>query len=119
MNRMMEDQNALTGEQCPCAAHEPDRPGGSWHRHWWTSSSAVRRDIHRHPEMAFDEHRTQLVAEQLRGWGYQVTTGLGGTGVVGQLVRGTAASAHRLRADMDALPIVEATGCPGAAATTA
>jgi hippurate hydrolase len=77
---------------------------------------AVRHDIHRHPEMAFDEHRTaQLVAEQLRSWGYQVTTGLGGTGVVGQLVRGKSGNGGKrlgLRADMDALPIVEETGLP-------
>lgn len=72
---------------------------------------AVRRDIHRHPEMAFDEHRTaQLVAEQLSRWGYQVTTGMGGTGVVGQLVRGKGTQRIGLRADMDALPIVEASG---------
>jgi hippurate hydrolase len=72
---------------------------------------ALRRDIHRHPELAFDEHRTSaLVAERLREWGYAVTTGLGGTGVVGQLRRGTSARAIGLRADMDALPIAEATG---------
>lgn len=73
----------------------------------------VRHDIHRHPEMAFDEHRTaRLVAERLQSWGYQVTTGLGGTGVVGQLVRGKGTRRIGLRADMDALPIVEATGLP-------
>jgi hippurate hydrolase len=72
---------------------------------------ALRRDIHRHPEMAFEEHRTsELVAQKLRGWGYQVSTGIGGTGVVGQLVRGSSSRAIGLRADMDALPIVEATG---------
>ena len=71
----------------------------------------LRRDIHRHPELAFAEHRTSaLVAEKLRGWGYGVTTGLGGTGVVGQLVRGTSGKRLGLRADMDALPIHEATG---------
>jgi hippurate hydrolase len=74
---------------------------------------AVRRDIHRHPEMAFDEHRTsKLVAEQLERWGYRVVTGLGGTGVVGQLVRGDGTRRLGLRADMDALPIEEATGLP-------
>jgi hippurate hydrolase len=72
---------------------------------------AIRRDIHRHPELAFDEHRTSaLVAEKLREWGYAVTTGLGGTGVVGQLVRGTSPRRIGLRADMDALPIEETAG---------
>ncbi|MDO9480116.1 MAG: M20/M25/M40 family metallo-hydrolase, partial [Hydrogenophaga sp.] len=72
---------------------------------------ALRRDIHRHPELAFDEHRTSaLVADKLKGWGYAVTTGLGGTGVVGQLQRGSSARTLGIRADMDALPIVEATG---------
>jgi hippurate hydrolase len=72
---------------------------------------AIRRDIHQHPEMAFDEHRTSaLVADKLKAWGYTVSTGIGGTGVVGQLVRGTSKRSIGLRADMDALPIVEATG---------
>lgn len=73
----------------------------------------VRRDIHRHPEMAFDEHRTAaLVAEQLRSMGYAVTTGIGGTGVVGQLVRGQGMRRLGLRADMDALPLEEIEGRP-------
>ena len=73
--------------------------------------TALRRDLHRHPELAFDEHRTSaLVADKLREWGYAVTTGLGGTGVVGQLRRGASARCIGLRADMDALPIDEATG---------
>jgi len=72
---------------------------------------ALRRDIHRHPELAFEEHRTSaLVASKLRKWGYEVTTGLGGTGVVGRLVRGKSGRRIGLRADMDALPIEEATG---------
>lgn len=72
---------------------------------------ALRHDIHQHPELAFDEHRTSaLVAQKLKAWGYAVTTGLGGTGVVGQLRRGSSERAIGLRADMDALPIVEATG---------
>jgi hippurate hydrolase len=50
---------------------------------------AVRRDIHKHPEMGYKEYRTSdLVAEQLSAWGYQVTRGLGGTGVVGQIKKG-------------------------------
>jgi hippurate hydrolase len=73
----------------------------------------VRRDIHRHPELAFGEHRTAaLVAEKLEAWGYQVERGLGGTGVVGRLVRGDGKRQLGLRADMDALPIDEATGLP-------
>ena len=72
---------------------------------------ALRRDIHRHPELAFDERRTSaLVAEKLQSWGYAVERGLGGTGVVGQLVRGDGKRRLGLRADMDALPIDEATG---------
>jgi hippurate hydrolase len=72
---------------------------------------ALRRDIHRHPELAFDEHRTSaLVADKLRSWGYAVTTGLGGTGVVGQLQRGSSTRSLGIRADMDALPIEENTG---------
>jgi hippurate hydrolase len=72
---------------------------------------ALRRDIHRHPELAFEEHRTAaLVADKLEGWGYTVTRGVGGTGVVGTLVRGQGVRRLGLRADMDALPIHEASG---------
>jgi hippurate hydrolase len=69
----------------------------------------VRRDIHRHPELGFEEHRTSaLVARQLEQWGYEVERGLGGTGVVGRMVRGSGGRRLGLRADMDALPITEA-----------
>lgn len=72
---------------------------------------ALRRDLHRHPELAFAEHRTaRVVAEQLRQWGYEVTEGVGGTGVVGRLQRGDSPRRIGLRADMDALPIQEASG---------
>ena len=71
----------------------------------------LRRDIHRHPELAFEEHRTAaLVANKLEAWGYEVHRGLGGTGVVGTLKRGTSTRSVGLRADMDALPIQEASG---------
>jgi hippurate hydrolase len=72
---------------------------------------SLRRDIHRHPELAFEEHRTAaLVADKLATWGYAVETGIGGTGVVGTLVRGTGTKRLGLRADMDALPIDEDSG---------
>jgi hippurate hydrolase len=72
---------------------------------------SLRRDIHRHPELAFEEHRTAaLVADKLEGWGYAVERGLGGTGVVGTLVRGNGNRRLGIRADMDALPIDEASG---------
>jgi amidohydrolase len=68
-----------------------------------------RRDIHRHPELGFHEHRTaELVAGLLRQWNIDVQTGVGGTGVVGT-IRGTlgAGPSLGLRADMDALPMQE------------
>ena len=71
----------------------------------------LRRDIHRHPELAFEEHRTaELVATRLEAWGYNVHRGMGGTGVVGTLKRGNSQRRLGLRADMDALPIQETTG---------
>ena len=71
----------------------------------------LRRDIHQHPELAFEEQRTaDLVAAKLESWGYAVHRGLGGTGVVGTLTRGGSKRRLGLRADMDALPIQEATG---------
>ncbi len=77
--------------------------------------TALRRDIHKHPEIGFQEFRTSdLVADRLQRWGYAVTRGLGGTGVVGQLRRGAGARKLGLRADMDALPIQESTGLPHA-----
>ncbi|MDH0334797.1 M20 aminoacylase family protein [Metapseudomonas otitidis] len=70
---------------------------------------ALRHDIHAHPELGFEEHRTaELVARLLRGWGYEVHTGIGRTGVVGVLRRGRGTARLGLRADMDALPIHEA-----------
>jgi hippurate hydrolase len=79
----------------------------------------LRRDIHRHPELAFEEHRTsELVAQYLTRWGYQVTRGLGGTGLVGQLKLGSGKKRLGLRADMDALPIQEQTGLPYASQFT-
>jgi hippurate hydrolase len=68
-----------------------------------------RRDIHSHPELAFDEHRTSdLVAERLASWGITVTRGIAGTGLVGTLRNGDSPRAIGIRADMDALPMPEA-----------
>ena len=73
--------------------------------------TAIRRDIHAHPELGFEENRTAaLVAEKLASWGLDVVTGVGGTGVVGTLRVGNATRSLGLRADMDALPIQEANG---------
>ncbi|MDO4230696.1 MAG: M20 aminoacylase family protein [Lautropia sp.] len=74
---------------------------------------ALRRDIHAHPELGYEEQRTSaLVAERLRSWGYEVTTGLAGTGVVGTLRRGNSPRAIGIRADMDALPMHEVNDFP-------
>ena len=76
---------------------------------------AIRRQIHSNPELAYQEHATSdLVAERLTRWGYEVHRGLGGTGVVGSLRVGTGTRHLGLRADMDALPIVETSGRPWA-----
>ncbi|NIY96985.1 amidohydrolase, partial [Salipiger sp. HF18] len=70
---------------------------------------AWRHDLHRHPELGFEEHRTsEMIAGLLTGWGWRVHRGLAGTGVVAQMGQG--APVIGLRADIDALPIVEATG---------
>ncbi|MCW3475061.1 M20 aminoacylase family protein [Limobrevibacterium gyesilva] len=71
--------------------------------------TAIRRDIHAHPEIGFEEHRTsELVAQKLAEWGIEVHRGIGGTGIVGVLRRGNGQAAIGLRADMDALPMQEA-----------
>ena len=68
----------------------------------------LRRDIHAHPELGFEEHRTsQLVADRLREWGLEVHTGIAGTGVVGVLRGGDGPHTIGLRADLDALPLQE------------
>ncbi len=67
-----------------------------------------RRDIHAHPELGFEEERTsRIVAEKLRDFGCEVTTGIGKTGVVGTIRVGNNPRAVGLRADMDALPMDE------------
>ena len=70
--------------------------------------TAIRRDIHAHPEIGFEEHRTSdIVAAKLAEWGIEVHRNIGGTGVVGVLRRGNGQTAVGLRADMDCLPMEE------------
>ena len=72
-----------------------------------------RRDIHQNPELSGQETRTaKLVADHLRALGLEVKTGVGGTGVVGVLKGERPGKVIALRADMDALPVEEATGLP-------
>src|SRR5579875_572007 len=74
---------------------------------------SIRQDIHAHPELGLQEHRTaDLVANKLEEWGIEVHRGIGGTGVVGVLRAGNGPGVIGLRADMDALPIKEATNLP-------
>ena len=79
----------------------------------------VYRDLHTNPELSFQEERTAgIVADFLTQWGFEVTTGVGGTGVIGILRNGEGGTAM-LRADMDALPVAEETGLPYASTKTA
>ncbi|MGW0003806.1 amidohydrolase [Nocardia grenadensis] len=76
------------------------------------------RDLHAHPELGMSEHRTAALAvTALRDYGYDITTGIGGTGVTGVLHNGPGPTVL-LRADMDALPVKEATGLPYASTAT-
>ena len=69
---------------------------------------AIRRDIHAHPELCYEEHRTAALIEQkLKEWGIACTGGIGKTGVVGSIKAGTSNKTIGLRADMDALPMQE------------
>jgi amidohydrolase len=80
---------------------------------------ALYKDVHSHPELSMQETRTAgLAADWLRSAGYEVTTGVGKTGVVGLLHNGDGPTVM-LRADMDALPVEEATGLPYASKSTA
>jgi hippurate hydrolase len=73
-----------------------------------SAMAAIRRDLHAHPELCFEEVRTaDLVARKLTEWGIPMHRGLGKTGVVGIVQNGTSTRAIGLRADMDALPMQE------------
>src|SRR5580704_7288779 len=75
--------------------------------------ASIRHDIHAHPELGLEEVRTaDLVAKKLEEWGIEVHRGVGVTGVVGVLRNGNGQASVGLRADMDALPILEATELP-------
>ena len=77
---------------------------------------ACYRDLHAHPELGFQEFRTSaLVSERLKAWGFSVTGGVAGTGVVGVLVNGPG-PVVLLRSELDALPGLEKTGLPYAPA---
>ncbi|WP_426625943.1 amidohydrolase [Leifsonia sp. McL0607] len=80
---------------------------------------ALYRDLHAHPELSFEEHRTAgIVAEQLTALGLAVHTGIARTGVAGVLRNGDGPTVL-LRADMDGLPVLEQTGLPWASTATA
>jgi hippurate hydrolase len=112
MNQAIERDNAKQ-QQPQCGhAHGPD-PVLPGIRAIEAEMVALRRHIHAHPELAFEEFATaDLVAARLAEWGYAVHRGLGGTGVVGTLRLGSSPRVLGLRADMDALPIHEETGLP-------
>ena len=82
-------------------------------RHHFNEIVAIRRDIHQHPEIGFDVHRTAgIAADALHALDIPVKTGIGKTGVVGDLEVPGATKRIALRADMDALPIQELTNVP-------
>jgi amidohydrolase len=73
---------------------------------------ALYKDVHSHPELSMEEERTAgIAADRLGAAGFEVTTAVGGTGVVGLLRNGDGPTVM-LRADMDALPVTEETGLP-------
>jgi hippurate hydrolase len=77
--------------------------------HFQSDIAQIRRDLHAHPELRFEETRTaEIVATKLAGWGYALDRGMGKTGVVGTLEVGDSGRRVGLRADMDALPLAEA-----------
>jgi amidohydrolase len=88
-----------------------------WHAALGPELTELYQDLHRHPELSLQEHRTaQKLADRLGPLGFDVTSGVGGTGVVGVLRNGEGPTVM-LRADIDALPLEEKTGLPYASAT--
>ena len=79
---------------------------------------AIRRDLHEHPELGLEEVRTSdVIARHLESYGYTVSRGLAKTGLVATLTNGTGRRSIGIRADIDALPILEETGLPYASKT--
>ncbi|NLR98438.1 amidohydrolase [Rhizobium sp. P38BS-XIX] len=75
--------------------------------------TGIRQHLHANPELSFEETETaRFVAEKLESWGYEVTRNVGGHGVVARLTTGAGKKSIAIRADMDALPILEQTGRP-------
>ncbi|MBB3609915.1 M20 aminoacylase family protein [Rhizobium sp. BK602] len=73
--------------------------------------TAIRRHLHANPELSFEEAETaRFVADKLEAWGYEVTRNVGGHGVVARMTVGSGKKSIAIRADMDALPIIEQTG---------
>jgi hippurate hydrolase len=80
-------------------------------RYFRSLLKVLRQHFHTHPELSFEEKQTAaLVASKLEGWGYEVTENVGGYGVVGRLKVGSGNRSISIRADIDALPILEETG---------
>ncbi|GES49465.1 amidohydrolase [Rhizobium sp. NBRC 114257] len=80
--------------------------------------TGIRRHLHANPELSFEEAETaRFVAEKLEAWGYEVTRNIGGHGVVARMTVGAGKKSIAIRADMDALPIIEQTGAAYASKT--
>jgi amidohydrolase len=102
-----------------CAMTQPSASFFLGLRNLLPDLESIYKDLHSHPELSMQEKRTaDIAAQHLRSAGYDVTSGIGKTGVVGVLKNG-AGPTILLRADMDALPVREATGLPYASSATA
>ena len=100
------------------AVHAQDKPA-DWSKQHVDELLTVYQDFHSHPELSFSEERTAAkLAEELKSLGIEVTTGVGKTGVVGLLKNGDGPTIM-IRTDLDALPVVEATGLPFASKVVA
>jgi amidohydrolase len=94
-------------------ANPPTMPTPAVSQDLFDRTVALRRDLHAHPELAFEERRTAgIVADRLRALGIEAHTGIGGTGVVGVLTGAHPGPTIMLRADMDALPMPEENDVP-------